>query len=62
MDILTFFDILLKPPQPFTGLFFSFPEMCKGIKNSIYLHFNSISLENKDHSLSVRAYITNEHV
>ena len=22
MDILTFFDILLKPPQPFTGLFF----------------------------------------
>ena len=22
MDILTFFDIFLKPPQPFTGLFF----------------------------------------
>ena len=24
MDILTFFDILLKPPEPFTGLFFCF--------------------------------------
>ena len=24
MDILTFFDIYLKPPQPFTGLFFIF--------------------------------------
>ena len=24
MDILTFFDIYLKPPQPFTGLFFLF--------------------------------------
>ena len=23
MDILTFFDIFLKPPQPFTGLFFT---------------------------------------
>ena len=22
MDILTFFDFLLKPPQPFTGLFY----------------------------------------
>ena len=24
MDILTFFDIFLKPPQPFTGLFYTF--------------------------------------
>ena len=27
MDILTFYDILLKPPQPFTGLFFPFSVM-----------------------------------
>ena len=27
MDILTFFDIFLKPPQPFTGLFFEFCEL-----------------------------------
>ena len=30
MDILTFFDIFLKPPQPFTGLFSSFLTDTKG--------------------------------
>ena len=39
MDILTFFDILLKPPQPFTGLFFDFTSREAHNYRSFIIHF-----------------------
>ena len=48
MDILTFFDILLKPPQPFTGLFLIRLDALSGINqcdDQDYLFMIRINLD-----------------
>ena len=39
MDILTFCDILLKPPQPFTGLFFEYALQQCLLTTNQWLHY-----------------------
>ena len=42
-DMLTF-DFLLKPPQPFTGLFLAIKPMCKVLKNFNIPIFSKIEI------------------